>query len=168
MAKIRGKDTRPELEVRRRLHALGYRFRLHAAGLPGRPDLVFHARQKVLFVHGCFWHGHNCTHGRRRPSTRSDFWRKKMGENQARDARRIKELRKLGWRSKEIWECEIKNGSWLVKATRFLGKLGASPSLVGYRLDNRQESLKRSDPRRAAAGRGRRVLQDRGGIRRAR
>src|SRR5262245_28159600 len=115
MSRIRGKDTSPELEVRRRLHSLGYRYRLYVKGLPGRPDLVFRSRRKVVFVHGCFWHGHDCVHGRRRPRTNVEFWEKKIHDNRARDARKIRELAELGWRSLEIWGCEIRDGSWLKK-----------------------------------------------------
>ena len=122
MSRIRGRNTFPELQVRRRLHSLGYRYRLYGRGLPGKPDLVFPQWKKVVFVHGCFWHGHDCRHGRRRPSTRAEFWRKKMLDNQARDARTIVQLKALGWASLEIWECEIKDGSWLSKAMAFLGR----------------------------------------------
>src|SRR5690348_5002752 len=88
MGRIGGKDTLPELQVRRGLHALGYRYRLHARELPGHPDLVFPARRKVIFVHGCFWHGHDCAHGRRRPKTNVPFWDAKARDNVARDARK--------------------------------------------------------------------------------
>src|SRR4051794_2379727 len=98
MSRIRGRDTAPELTVRRGLYALGYRFRLYVKQLPGRPDVVFKSRKKVLFVHGCFWHAHDCKHGRRRPSTRSEFWAKKAADNRARDARRRRELAAIGWR----------------------------------------------------------------------
>ena len=83
MSRIRGKDTLPELRVRRALHALGYRYRLHVRGLPGRPDLAFPARRKAIFVHGCFWHGHGCVHGRRRPKSNVAFWTWKASDNAA-------------------------------------------------------------------------------------
>jgi DNA mismatch endonuclease (patch repair protein) len=83
---------------------------------------VFVARLKVIFIHGCFWHGHDCTHGRRRPTTNTAFWDAKMRGNRARDARRRRELEELGWRSLEIWECEVKSQRWLKRALRFLGK----------------------------------------------
>src|ERR1700682_3257830 len=113
MSRIGGKNTLPELLVRRSLHALGYRFRLHRKDLPGRPDLAFASRHKVIFVHGCFWHGHNCRHGRRRPSTNVDFWRAKYIDNRARDRRKRKALEQLGWEVLEIWECQVKGESWL-------------------------------------------------------
>lgn len=124
MSRIRGRDTAPEKSVRHQLHRLGYRYRLYVKDLPGRPDLVFVSRRKVIFVHGCFWHGHDCTHGRRRPSTRPEYWEQKVITNRARDARKIRELREAGWRSLEIWDCEIRSGSWLRKVKRFLGLPG--------------------------------------------
>jgi DNA mismatch endonuclease (patch repair protein) len=106
MARIRGKDTSPEIAVRRATHRLGYRFRLHRRDLPGTPDLVFPARRLVLFVHGCFWHRHpgckRCT----MPKTRAAFWCEKFEANKARDVRNANELRSLGWRVEVVWECE--------------------------------------------------------------
>jgi DNA mismatch endonuclease (patch repair protein) len=108
MSKIRGKDTLPELAVRRMLFALGYRYRLHSRNLPGRPDLVFPARRKVVFVHGCFWHGHSCLKGRL-PRTRPEFWAAKIGGNKLRDRRNRWALAKLGWRSIVVWECKLRD-----------------------------------------------------------
>ncbi len=127
MARIGGKDTAPELTVRRELHTSGYRYRLYDKHLPGRPDLAFPARRKVIFIHGCFWHGHDCTHGRRRPTTNIEFWESKMLDNRARDARKVSELARLGWRSLELWECEIRGGAWRRRVQRFLGPRGARP-----------------------------------------
>ncbi|MGI6247280.1 MAG: very short patch repair endonuclease [Pseudochelatococcus sp.] len=110
MALIRSKDTRPELAVRRLVHGMGYRYRLHARDLPGRPDLVFRARRKVIFVHGCFWHRHddpNCKLARL-PRSRLDFWMPKLDGNKARDERVIRELDGMGWKAITIWECQLK------------------------------------------------------------
>ena len=105
MAAIRHKDTRPELAVRRLLHRMGYRYALHRRDLPGRPDLVFAPRRKVVFVHGCFWHGHDCRN-MRLPATRVDYWSAKIANNRARDARNIRDLDAAGWRVHVVWECE--------------------------------------------------------------
>ena len=109
MGKVRGKDTVPEMLVRRAAHALGYRYRLHRKDLPGRPDLVFPSRRKVLFVHGCFWHRHpepSCKLARL-PKSRVDFWRAKLEGNRERDLRNQAALRELGWDVLVIWECEL-------------------------------------------------------------
>ncbi|WP_343058962.1 very short patch repair endonuclease [Novosphingobium sediminicola] len=107
MAGIRSVDTGPELLIRRGLHARGFRYRLHGKGLPGRPDLVFASRKAVIFVHGCFWHGHDCTLFRW-PGTRVEFWRLKIEGNIARDARTRQGLLDQGWRVMEVWECALK------------------------------------------------------------
>lgn len=107
MAAIRGADTKPELMVRKSLHARGFRFRLHARDLPGRPDLVLPKHSAVIFVHGCFWHGHDCSLFRW-PSTRKEFWEAKIGTNRERDARAAGLLSGDGWRVGEIWECALK------------------------------------------------------------
>lgn len=107
MAGIRAKDTRPEMILRRGLHARGFRFRLHDRRLPGSPDLVFPGRRAVIFVHGCFWHGHGC-HLFRLPATRQEFWRTKIQGNQARDGIAQGALRAEGWRVLTIWECAVK------------------------------------------------------------
>jgi DNA mismatch endonuclease, patch repair protein len=121
MRRIRGKDTAPELTVRRTLHGLGYRYRLNVKELPGTPDLVFPIRRKAIFVHGCFWHGHLCKHGLRRPTTNAAFWEDKVQANRSRDARKEVLLRAAGWRFLIIWECEVKARAWLTRARRFLG-----------------------------------------------
>ncbi|MGI9516567.1 MAG: very short patch repair endonuclease [Pirellulaceae bacterium] len=107
MAGITGKDTRPEVQIRQGLHARGFRFRLHQKGLPGRPDLVFASRQSVIFVNGCFWHGHRC-HLFKWPSTRREWWRDKINGTRRRDRSAIKELTEDGWRVLTIWECALK------------------------------------------------------------
>lgn len=120
MKSVKTKDTGPEMLVRRLLHGLGYRYRLHAANLPGKPDLVFAARSKVVFVHGCFWHGHDCPKGRL-PKTRLDYWEPKIAKNQARDAMALKLLRKQGWKTLVVWQCEKKDLKRLERRlTRFL------------------------------------------------
>lgn len=106
MARIRGKDTKPELLIRRGLHARGFRYRLHAK-LPGRPDIVLPARRAAIFVHGCFWHGHDCPLFRL-PGTRTDFWREKIAGNRARDSAAIEQLHRAGWRTLTIWECSVR------------------------------------------------------------
>ncbi len=108
MAAIRGKDTKPEIAVRRITHAMGYRYRLHRKDLPGSPDLVFSSRQKVIFVHGCFWHRHaRCKEGRWEPKSRVEFWQEKFAKNKKRDQRNRRDLRKLGWEYLVLWECQI-------------------------------------------------------------
>lgn len=107
MSGIRGKNTRPEMLLRRGLHARGLRYRLHGKDLPGRPDLVFPSRRAVLFAHGCFWHGHDC-HLFRMPSTRPDFWAGKIRRNREVDARSASALRAAGWRVGVVWECALK------------------------------------------------------------
>ena len=107
MAGIQGKNTQPEMVIRSGLHALGYRFRLHSRGLPGRPDLVFRSRRAVIFVNGCFWHGHDC-HLFKWPSTRRDFWRAKINGTRLRDCRAIRLLHQDDWRVLTIWECALK------------------------------------------------------------
>lgn len=108
MALVRGKNTKPEMIVRRLVFASGYRYRLHDEMLPGKPDLVFPGRHKVIFVHGCFWHGHNCPRGSRLPKTNTDYWRLKIERNRERDAANIIKLKADGWGVLVIWECELR------------------------------------------------------------
>jgi DNA mismatch endonuclease (patch repair protein) len=122
MRAIHGKDTLPEMAVRRLVHSLGYRFRLHRQDLPGKPDLAFPARRKVIFVHGCFWHSHACKAGLI-PKTNRDFWLPKLRKNKARDRRNLKALTQLGWDALVIWQCELKNSRALRQCVkRFLGR----------------------------------------------
>jgi DNA mismatch endonuclease (patch repair protein) len=109
MSLVRSKDTGPEILVRGLVSHLGYRYRLHRHDLPGSPDLVFPARQKVIFVHGCFWHRHACPSGRRMPKSRVDFWTEKLIGNRRRDERIKRQLQRLGWRVLTVWECQLKN-----------------------------------------------------------
>jgi DNA mismatch endonuclease, patch repair protein len=106
MQAVKGRDTKPEKQVRSALHAAGFRFRLHSAGLPGRPDMVL-ARYKIaIFVHGCFWHGHSCRRGAR-PSSNTAFWNAKIERNIARDRTSLAQIKALGWKSAVIWECTL-------------------------------------------------------------
>lgn len=107
MAAISGKDTRPELFVRRLLHSMGYRFRLHRRDLPGTPDIVLPGRRKAIFIHGCFWHGHPGCRFATRPATRPEFWAEKIDRNQRRDRIAVVRLRRLGWSVATIWECSL-------------------------------------------------------------
>jgi DNA mismatch endonuclease (patch repair protein) len=112
MRRIRSKGMKPELVVRRMAHAMGFRYRLHVVSLPGKPDLVFPGRKKVIFVHGCFWHGHTeprCVDGNRRPRSNLDYWLPKLEGNQRRDKLHMQALAAMGWTVLIIWECEIKN-----------------------------------------------------------
>jgi DNA mismatch endonuclease, patch repair protein len=107
MRAIRGKDTKPEMLVRRLVHGMGYRFRLHRATLSGKPDLVFPSRGKVIFVHGCFWHGHTCKRGRRVPIQNRSYWVAKITGNRARDKAARRNLAKVGWHCLVLWECQL-------------------------------------------------------------
>lgn len=108
MSGIRGRDTRPEMQVRKGLHATGFRYRLHDRNLPGKPDIVLPKYRAVIFVHGCFWHGHGCRLFRW-PKTREEFWREKIGRNVANDRRHLEQLAALGWRTGIIWECSTRD-----------------------------------------------------------
>jgi len=109
MRAVRSKDTSPELAVRKMVHAMGFRFRLHRADLPGKPDLVFPSRRKVIFVHGCFWHRHTRCRYTTTPKTRVAFWEAKFASNVQRDKRTIRKLRSLGWAVMTVWQCELKD-----------------------------------------------------------
>ncbi|MCR9128765.1 MAG: very short patch repair endonuclease [Alphaproteobacteria bacterium] len=109
MGRVKGKNTEPEMTVRRLTHALGYRFRLHRTELPGSPDLVFPGRRKVIFVHGCFWHGHDCPRGSRQPKQNADYWRAKFARNVERDRQAVAKLGDQGWEALTLWECELKD-----------------------------------------------------------
>jgi len=107
MSRIRGRDTKPEMLIRRGLHARGLRYRLHDRRLPGRPDLVFPKYHTAVFIHGCFWHAHGCTLSKL-PATRQDFWKEKLEGNAARDRKAIAALQAAGWRVLVIWECALR------------------------------------------------------------
>lgn len=118
MGRVRGKDSKPEMKVRQLVHSMGFRYRLHGKGLPGRPDLVFRSRSKVIFVHGCFWHRHaNCALARI-PKSRHDFWVPKLERNAARDRTNLEKLTSQGWDSLVIWECELRDLSAVAKRVR--------------------------------------------------
>lgn len=124
MRAVKAHDTAPERAVRAAARAAGYtrRYRLGGAGLPGKPDLVFGALRKVIFVHGCFWHGHACRRGARKPKDNAAYWSAKIARNTARDAAALAALRALGWTALVIWECETRDPAALVSALRkFLG-----------------------------------------------
>ena len=122
MSRIRSSDTKPELVVRRLVHRLGYRFRLHRRDLPGAPDLVFPARRKVIFVHGCYWHQHpGCREGRP-PSSNQNYWLPKLRRTQERDELALRDLAATGWKALVLWECELSNDRVLERTIRkFLG-----------------------------------------------
>jgi DNA mismatch endonuclease (patch repair protein) len=139
MSRIRGRDTKPEMLVRRGLHAGGLRYRLHDRKLPGRPDLVFPRYGAVVFVHGCFWHAHGCALSKL-PATRQDFWREKLEGNATRDRKAVDALLASGWRVLVIWECALRGRSrqaagaviqqttrWLRSAGPAFQELGSSP-----------------------------------------
>ncbi len=118
MARVRAKDSRPELTVRKLVFSLGYRYRLHARDLPGCPDLVFRPRRKVIFVHGCFWHRHRDCGLARMPKSRPEFWGPKLEGNRERDDRNRKALAREGWKVLTIWECELRNAEGLKRVVR--------------------------------------------------
>jgi DNA mismatch endonuclease (patch repair protein) len=121
MRQVRGADTTPERKVRSILHKLGYRFRLHREDIRGKPDIVFSKRRKVIFVHGCFWHGHSCKRGNRIPKSNTEYWTKKIASNKRRDRSVRRDLKIEGWKALTIWECELKNANRLArKLVKFL------------------------------------------------
>jgi len=131
MARIGSRNTAPELKVRRLLHCLGYRFRIHRRDLPGTPDIVFQSRRKAIFVHGCFWHAHGCKIGRK-PRSNEEFWSIKLDRNRQRDAEKRRTLEGLGWSVLELWQCEIKDLSAASDVLiNFLGPPGKIRSTMG-------------------------------------
>lgn len=118
MQAVKSKDTAPELLVRSMAHRMGYRFRLHRKDLPGKPDLVFPGRRKAIFVHGCFWHGHDCARGARVPKSNRDYWTKKIARNQERDHAARAALAHSGWTSLIVWECDLGNEKGLKAQVR--------------------------------------------------
>ena len=122
MRAVKSKDTKTELKVRSLVHRLGFRFRLHRKELPGTPDIVFPARRKVIFVHGCFWHGHDCARGCRMPKTNCEYWKSKIDRNRQRDAANLGKLSAAGWQALTIWECKLSDSEGLAEGLRlFLG-----------------------------------------------
>jgi DNA mismatch endonuclease, patch repair protein len=118
MSRIKNRDTKPEVRVRAIVHGMGYRYRLHRKDLPGKPDLVFPARRKVIFVHGCFFHMHECRYGQVVPRTNAEFWATKRRSNVERDARNVKALEEAGWKVMTVWECQTKNPEALIEPLR--------------------------------------------------
>ncbi|WP_150047948.1 very short patch repair endonuclease [Methylomonas rhizoryzae] len=120
MTSVKSKNTGPEVQIRKMLHALGYRYRLHRKELPGSPDIVFPGKRKAIFVHGCFWHGHDCRWGKL-PKSNIDYWQSKISDNISRDTRNQAALRLLGWSSLVVWQCELRNSDDLkTKLVRYL------------------------------------------------
>ena len=109
MSRVSGKNTKPEIAVRSLLHNLGFRFRLHRKDLPGKPDITLPKHKKVIFVHGCFWHGHKDCSRSKRPATNEQFWRNKLDKNIERDKTNVNALKKLGWEVLTVWACEVKD-----------------------------------------------------------
>ena len=128
MARVKATNTRPEVAVRSLVHRLGYRFRLHRRDLPGRPDLVLPRHRTVIFVHGCFWHQHNCSRGRRQPASNQSYWGPKLARNVDRDATVKRALQAMGWRVLTIWECQVGPPELSARINRFLreGRLNAN------------------------------------------
>ena len=118
MRAVKSRDTKPEMRVRRLLHRMGYRYRLHKASLAGKPDIVFSSRRRVIFVHGCFWHGHDCKRGNRMPATNAEYWSRKIARNVERFSTQVEELETAGWRVLTVWECELKDEDGLVATLR--------------------------------------------------
>ena len=120
MARVKATDSTPELTVRRLLHSLGYRYRLHRNNLPGKPDIVLTKHKSVIFVNGCFWHHHKGCKKSKLPETNANFWRKKILDNMARDKRTILELGKTGWKVLVLWECQVKSSKLQERLNYFL------------------------------------------------
>ena len=130
MRAVKSRDTAPELIVRRLAHRMGYRFRLHRKDLPGNPDLVFPRLRKIIFVHGCFWHGHNCSRGARVPKDNRDYWTKKITRNRERDILMRQALTRSGWKVAILWECELKDEQRIrARLNRFLKTKGMAKIL---------------------------------------
>lgn len=115
MSRIRSKGSKPELQLRRLIHGLGYRYRLHVKDLPGKPDLVFPGRKKIIFLHGCFWHQHEGCKDSRIPDSRRDYWEPKLGGNVTRDRQHEQALGQMGWKVLTVWECDLRRREQLVE-----------------------------------------------------
>ena len=138
MSRVRGKHTKPELAVRRLLHGLGYRFRLHRRDLPGSPDIVFPSRRVVVFVHGCFWHRHEGCRRTTDPKTRGDFWQAKFARNVRRDADNQTLLEAAGWKVVIVWECETTKPD--VVSRRLVGEIGEARAKQGTGIAGSMEA----------------------------
>jgi DNA mismatch endonuclease (patch repair protein) len=121
MSQIRDKNTKPEIIIRSIVHGMGFRFRLHEKLLPGKPDIVLPRHKKIIFIHGCFWHMHNCRYGRVKPATHKKFWQDKRRGNVERDKRNLKKLRLAGWKVLVVWECQTKSPEKIInRISKFL------------------------------------------------
>jgi DNA mismatch endonuclease (patch repair protein) len=120
MASVHSFNTAPEMVVRSLLHRMGFRFRVHRKDLPGRPDICLPKHRKIIFVHGCFWHGHTCVHGSRRPADNQEYWNNKLDGNIRRDEDSVRALRKQGWKTLILWECQLKSPKLMERLRRFL------------------------------------------------
>ena len=150
MSRIRGKDTGPEWAVRRMVHAMGFRYRLHVKGLPGKPDLVLPRHRKIIFVHGCFWHAHGCRAAQRPPATHKRFWKAKFARNVARDQKALRQLWQAGWRVLVVWECETKDAEQL--RTILAAFLAPSRGPVNYALSDQHALYEQAAETRAEYG----------------
>lgn len=121
MRSVKNKNTTPEMAVRRLIHSLGYRYRLHRSDLPGKPDLAFGPTRKLIFVHGCFWHGHSCKRGNRQPKNNAQYWKTKIQRNRERDKSHIEDLRTQGWEILVVWKCKTKQERLKHRIESFLG-----------------------------------------------
>lgn len=148
MARVRTRDTAPELAVRSVLHHAGFRFRLHERNLPGTPDIVLPRHRLAIFVHGCFWHGHECCPRAALPKTRPEFWRHKIARNAERDQAAEGDLRALGWRTLTIWSCEVGSGQAVA------ARLGESLDMAGRPIREASPRRVRRADRAARAGIG--------------
>jgi DNA mismatch endonuclease, patch repair protein len=115
MRAVKGRNTKPEMTVRRLVHGMGFRYRLHRKDLPGKPDMTFSSRRKIIFIHGCFWHGHDCKRGARIPKNNRDYWVAKIARNRRRDSEHYEALRENGWRALVVWECQLKDRETVAK-----------------------------------------------------
>lgn len=148
MRRVKGRDTAPEMRVRRLFRSAGVGYRLGGCGLPGRPDLVMKGRRLAVFVHGCFWHGHDCPRGARQPKANAAYWSAKIARNRARDAAALQALAEAGWRVEVVWECELKDPA---TAERILAAAGAVQAASASAAS---ASTSLSAPIRAAGVRG--------------
>ena len=156
MRRVKGRDTAPEMKIRRMLRAAGIGYRLGGCGLPGRPDVVMKGRGVAVFVHGCFWHGHDCPRGSRAPKANADYWRAKIDRNRARDARVGAELAQGDWRVLTVWECEMRAADFEAKFTQAVLDQAAalSPSSPASPASDACDSTCDSAPSKEAGVRG--------------
>jgi DNA mismatch endonuclease (patch repair protein) len=145
MRAVKATDTAPEIAVRRLIHRMGYRFRLYRRDLPGKPDVVLPRFQKVVFVNGCFWHGHDCPRGARMPKTNAEYWSKKITGNRLRDNANMTALAKIGWRAMVVWECELKEPDLVErKLINFLRKGQSAAKKSRRRVGNDDWTLRKA------------------------